>query len=284
MPRSRRSAARRRSAGRFVVLLLGAGAVLALIVIGACGSGGKKNSSNRTSTQGAVQIRPLTTVPGTRAAGQTPGPTGTFAPAPPTPASTCAPAELLRLVNKEAALPAEYTPDDLTPLQRIDSSPQIVIALSLRREAEAALHRMLEQARTANVFILVQSAYRSYDDQSRVYQAEVTNYGQAQADRESARQGHSEHQLGLAVDFTAKSLAYDLNDSFAVTTEGKWLRQNAVQFGFVLSYPQGKEAETGYMYEPWHYRYLGPAAAQAFAASGQTLNRWLAARQLGCGA
>lgn len=263
--------------------------MLALAIIGFCGSSGKKNSSNRPPTQSAVQIRPLTAVPGTRAAGappapgQTPGASGTFAPGTPTAVSTCAPAELLRLVDKQAALPADYTPDDLAGLQRIDSSPQIVIALALRREAEAALHRMLEQARAANVFILAQSAYRSYDDQGRVYQAEVTNFGQAQADRESARPGHSEHQLGLAVDFTSKGLGYDLNDSFAVTTEGKWLQQNAAQFGFVLSYPQAKEGETGYMYEPWHYRYLGPAAAQAFAASGQTLNRWLATRQLGCG-
>ncbi len=213
-------------------------------------------------------------LPGTQAGG--------FAPSPVTPVATCAPVDLLRLVNKDVALPAEYVPPELVSLQPIDASPNAVIALKLRHEADDAMHRMLEQARASGLSIVAQSAYRSYPDQQRVYTEEVKNFGQTQADRESARPGHSEHQLGLAVDFSSKRLDYDLNDAFAATAEGSWLAQNAAQYGFVQSYPQEKEAITGYTYEPWHYRYIGAAPAQAVAQSGLTLNEWLTSRQLGC--
>jgi len=205
-----------------------------------------------------------------------------FVPSSPTPAATCGPGDLLRQVSKDAALPADYVPPDLVMLQPIDASPNLTGSLMLRREAEQAIHRLLDQARANNLSIVVQSSYRGYQDQAKVYQSEVQNFGQAQADRESARPGHSEHQLGLAVDFSSKRLNYDLNDSFAATPEGKWLQQNATQAGIVQSYPEGQEPVTGYMYEPWHYRYIGVEAAQAFAKSGQTLTEWLSGRQLGC--
>ena len=188
----------------------------------------------------------------------------------------------MRQVSKDAALPADYVPPDLVMLQPIDASPNLTGTLMLRREAEQAIHRLLGQARANNLSIVVQSSYRGYQDQAKVYQSEVQNFGQAQADRESARPGHSEHQLGLAVDFSSKRLNYDLNDSFAATPEGKWLQHNATQVGFVQSYPEGQEPVTGYMYEPWHYRYIGVEAAQGFAKSGQTLTEWLSGRQLGC--
>jgi LAS superfamily LD-carboxypeptidase LdcB len=199
--------------------------------------------------------------------------------------ATCGPLDLLKLVDKDRALSRDDVPPDLVQLQPVDSSPNAVEKLELRREADDALHKMLDQARTSShLFILAQSTYRSYDDQARVYQSEVEHFGQAQADRESARPGHSEHQLGTAVDFTTKSLGYDLVEAFATTPEGQWLQKNAAQYGFVLSYPQDKETITGYMYEPWHYRYIGVGAAEAFVKSGQTLKEWLEPRQLGCSA
>jgi len=261
---------------------------LALVVfLAACGAGHRSNGTKATREPGPrISVAPsgqagsATSVPPPPGAATATGPG--FAPRPLTPVATCAPADLLRLVDKNSALPADYAPPDLMTLQPTDASPNVAQTLKLRREAEENLHRMLDQARAANLFIVAQSTYRSYTDQGRVYQVEVAQVGAAQAERESARPGHSEHQLGTAVDFTTKRLAYDLQDSFGAAAEGRWLQANAPQYGFVLSYPQDKEAETGYMYEPWHWRYIGVAAAQRYVPSGMALNRWLETRQMGC--
>ncbi|HLG71614.1 MAG TPA: M15 family metallopeptidase [Chloroflexota bacterium] len=205
-----------------------------------------------------------------------------FVAASPMAVATCPPDSLLRLVDKDIELPPDYVPPDLVQIAAIDASPDAPEVLKLRKEANDSLHQMLDAARGQGVFLLVQSSYRSYDDQAKVYSDEVRTVGQAQADRESARPGHSEHQLGLAVDFTTRRLNFDLDVAFATTAEGRWLAQNAAQYGWVLSYPDGKEDITGYEYEPWHYRYVGVAVAQAIVQSGQTATEWLRARQAGC--
>ena len=99
-----------------------------------------------------------------------------------------------------------------------------------------------------------------------------------QALRQSARPGHSEHQMGTTMDITSPSVGNDLVSAFGDTPEGKWLAANAHTFGFVMSYPPGKEATTGYIYEPWHFRYVGKAEAAAVRASGLTLHEYLLKR------
>jgi D-alanyl-D-alanine carboxypeptidase len=88
---------------------------------------------------------------------------------------------------------------------------------------------------------------------------------------------HSEHQLGVAVDVAAARDPTNLEQSFGDTPEGRWLAANAPAYGFVISYPKGKEAVTGYVYEPWHVRYVGLPLAQQIVASGQTLTEYLPA-------
>lgn len=294
MPQTRRSyqPPTYRPRRRFPIRWLIAAIVVILavyLIAGACSSGGKKKSAKNPAGTATAALVPA--APSSRAAGAngTPRPGGTpaagnIAPASPTAQATCAPADLLRLVDKDHALPDDYVPPDLATLDPRDSSPGSATIVQMRKQGADALHTMLDAARTQNIFFLAQSAYRSYEYQNQVYAAEVQSVGQTQADRESARPGHSEHQLGLAVDFTTRALNFDLNQSFAATPEGRWLAQHAAEFGFVLSYPEGKEDQTGYEYEPWHYRYIGQNAAQQFVQSGQTLNQWLATRQLGCGA
>jgi D-alanyl-D-alanine carboxypeptidase len=121
----------------------------------------------------------------------------------------------------------------------------------LRKEAAESLEAMASAARSEGVILTAASSYRSYDYQSDVYRRNVREMGQQEADRESARPGHSQHQLGLALDF------YPIDDTFAITTASTWLQKNAARFGWSLSYPEGYEDVTGYRWESWHYRYLG---------------------------
>lgn len=155
------------------------------------------------------------------------------------------------LVDKKYSLDAAYEPEDLLVLK---SGAYFVnrSGLRLRKAAAAALENMAYGAKKDGVTLVVSSCYRSYDYQQQVYERNVKQMGQAAADRESARPGHSQHQLGLAVDFGS------IDDSFAATTQGRWLDNNAWRYGWSLSYPQGYEAITGYRWESWHYRYVGP--------------------------
>ena len=113
------------------------------------------------------------------------------------------------------------------------------------------------------------SAYRSYDYQAGLYNDYVARDGKEAADRYSAQPGKSEHQTGLAFDIG------QLDDSFGETPAGKWLAQHAHEYGFIIRYPKGKEHITGYMYEPWHVRYLGIDTATSVYQSGLTLEEYL---------
>lgn len=115
---------------------------------------------------------------------------------------------------------------------------------------------MATAAEIDGITLVFSSAYRSYDYQKAVYERNVRQLGQEQADRESARPGTSQHQLGTTVDFGS------ITDAFAETPAGKWLLENAWRYGFSLSYPDGYESLTGYRHEIWHYRYISRAAAR----------------------
>ena len=154
------------------------------------------------------------------------------------------------LVDKERSLPEDYEPQDLVELKnssyRVNRND-----LFLRSAAAASLEEMAQAARQDGLILLVSSAFRSYGYQVQLYQRYVREMGQQAADKISARPGHSQHQLGLVVDFGS------IDDSFALTAEGRWLTANASRFCWSLSYPQGYEEITGYSWECWHFRYTG---------------------------
>jgi len=162
---------------------------------------------------------------------------------------------LRALVDKKHSLPTGYAPNDLVTLT--DGSYRVSRnGLTLRRAAAAALDEMAKAARADGVTLVASSAYRSYEYQTQVYNRNVREMGQEAADRESAKPGHSQHQTGLVVDFGS------IDDSFAATAAGRWMKTNASRFGWSLSFPDGYEAVTGYRWESWHYRYVGkPLAA-----------------------
>jgi zinc D-Ala-D-Ala carboxypeptidase len=192
-------------------------------------------------------------------------------PAPPTPtASTSSslslddPASLQVIVNKRRPLrPAGFVPPDLVPVPVPHTNPPL-----LRREAAAAVVRLIEAADRAGVRLLAISAYRSFAAQQRVYGEDLRRFGRTGADRQTARPGFSEHQTGLAIDLGARSGRCALAACFGSVPEGRWIASNGWRFGFVLRYPKGAEAVTGYEYEPWHLRYVGSALAARIHRAG----------------
>jgi D-alanyl-D-alanine carboxypeptidase len=159
------------------------------------------------------------------------------------------------LVDKQHALDRTYAPRDLVQLKDGGSFRITRQDLSLRELAATSLESMSAAARVDNVILTAASSYRSYNYQVDLYARNVAELGEWEASRVSARPGHSQHQLGLIVDF------YPIDDTFADTAASAWLRQNASRYGWSISYPQGYEEITGYAYESWHYRYVGPELA-----------------------
>ena len=134
---------------------------------------------------------------------------------------------------------------------------------------------LLETASAAGHRIVVVSSYRSYETQRNTFQYHVDTYGLENAVRVSARPGHSEHQLGTTVDFSSAAVGFELVEAFGSTPEGRWLAERAHEYGFILSYPAGMEQVTGYVYEPWHFRWVGRETAAEAHASGLTLGQFL---------
>lgn len=161
--------------------------------------------------------------------------------------------ELLLLVNKNTGVTIAYVSPDLVSIPA--DIPQMSQGMKLRALLLPDLRAMLQEAKKSGVTLRVLSAYRSYERQKAIYERMITQYGKDYATRVSAPPGHSQHQLGVAIDFNS------LEQEFGASKEGTWLAEHAYRFGFSISYPQGEEKFTGYMYEPWHYRYVGKKAA-----------------------
>lgn len=181
---------------------------------------------------------------------------------------------LLTLVTPDHRLDASFVPENLVALP---AEASLTTPLYLTREAAEALTSMLEAADDAGHHIVVRSAYRSYAEQRSTFDYWVSLLGEAEAERHSARPGHSEHQLGTTVDLTAASVGWELSTQFAETAEGRWIANNAWRFGFVVSYPADAEAVTGYRFEPWHLRYIGKPHAEWLRTAAITLTEHLTA-------
>lgn len=152
------------------------------------------------------------------------------------------------IVNKTYPLSAEYNPGKL--LDDFNTNFNI----------------MSNEAKASNINLRIISGFRSYSTQKTLYNNYVKRDGKAAADRYSARAGHSEHQTGLAADINS------LEQSFENTNEGKWLNDNCYKYGFIIRYPKGKESATGYMFEPWHIRYVGKELASKLYNNGNWIS------------
>ena len=170
---------------------------------------------------------------------------------------------ILLVANKQHKLPNNYEPSDMR-------QPNVTARMStpMRSEAATALEQMFAAAKAEGVYLVAGSGFRSQSYQATLYNNYVARSGKAAADTYSARPGYSEHQTGLAMDISDKSGATYLSQSFENTAEGKWLKNNAWKYGFIMRYPKTKQSVTGYMYEPWHFRYVGRDYAAAIWSCG----------------
>jgi D-alanyl-D-alanine carboxypeptidase len=178
------------------------------------------------------------------------------------------------LVDRSHALSPHYVPEDLEPLWAYEIPTLGGGEMLLRREPAEHLKRLVNNAAADGEELVVASAYRSYAHQQASYTRLTSIYG-TEAGEMSATPGHSQHQLGTAVDFTNAAAGYEVWQPFGETTAYRWLTRHAREYGFVLAYPSGKEAETGYQWEPWHYRYVGVENAERLDESGLSLQEFL---------
>jgi len=179
-------------------------------------------------------------------------------------------------VNKSHKLINDYAPTDLKNLNQDYQLYTNTASIMLRKEAADYLSLMLKQLqKETGKNAVIASGYRAYNEQYQLYAGYIRDMGQEETDKVSARPGFSEHQLGTAVDFIDQDSGLTLNDTFDQDTVGKWITDNSYKYGFIKSYPEGKEDVTGYSYEAWHYRYIGVDNATAVHNSGLTLKEWL---------
>ena len=148
------------------------------------------------------------------------------------------------IANKTYSLPEDYNPGGLLDITKTNAD------------------KMIQDSKKEGLNIYISSGFRSYNRQKTLYTNYVKNDGKEKADTYSARPGHSEHQSGLAFDVN------QINSTFDNTEEAKWLHKNCYKYGFILRYPKGKTDETGYVYESWHFRYVGEELASKLYNNG----------------
>ncbi len=179
----------------------------------------------------------------------------------------------LILVNKQNPIPDDYEAV-MVPIYN---------GITIREEIIDPLNDMFEAAEREGISLQVCSGYRSHAHQQELFDRKIRTYTRSGLSYLDAFRigsysviipGTSEHELGMALDIVTPSYT-SLNEGFERTDAGKWLKNNAFKYGFILRYPKGKEYITGIIYEPWHYRYVGKEAAVEIRNKDITLEEYL---------
>lgn len=179
---------------------------------------------------------------------------------------------LLLNIGKDVSLPdVTYIPQNLVKMSTSSSTKDICLI----KEAKEYFELMVSDAKRENLNIKASSGFRDYNYQKTLFDNAIKN-GNDDVDVSIAKAGYSEHQLGTAVDITSSSINYDsASGNFYKTAESDWLKENAYLYGFIQSYPLGKEDITGYKSEPWHYRYVGIENAKEIKDADLTITEFL---------
>lgn len=165
---------------------------------------------------------------------------------------------LYLLDKKNGHLSSSYVPKNLVAVENRKLYKVNKAGMQIRKDVKEKLEEMVRayDKDTGAALFVVSSAYRSYSYQNGLFNRYVEQDGLVEAERYSARPGTSQHQLGTAMDFGS------ITNEFAETKQGKWMYEHAWEHGFSLSFPKGYEQDTGFMWESWHFRYIGVEACK----------------------
>jgi D-alanyl-D-alanine carboxypeptidase len=184
------------------------------------------------------------------------------------------PESIAVMVNKQYRLPDKYKPADLVYPDVPFIFSEKIEKRMLRREAATALEEMFAGAKKDGIYLAGVSGYRSEATQRRLFNNYVARDGEEKARTYSALPGHSEHQTGLAIDLSGSDGKCAAESCFAGTKEAEWLADHAAEYGYIIRFLEGKQAITGYIYEPWHVRYVGKEIAASVSERGITLEEY----------
>ena len=184
------------------------------------------------------------------------------------------PTDILILVNKQnraPAVPVTLVKPDVTPTRE-----SVAENIYMRPEAASALEALFEGAAEAGLPLYATSGYRSDSTQKAVFDRKAAERGEQAANRSVAKPGYSEHQTGLAMDIEGETtLGTGLTEAFGESPEGIWVAEHCHEYGFIIRYPKDKTNITGYIYEPWHIRYVGVEAATEITELGVTFEEYI---------
>jgi len=176
------------------------------------------------------------------------------------------------MVDTARAMPAAYGPNDLRNIA--DAGFPFTDGLAVRSLMVSDLDALRQAAADNGTPLSILAAYRSHAQQADLFERRVDELGNTQAGSRVARPGHSEHQLGTAIDVTTEGDT-DVDQSWGATPQGQWVATNAHKYGFLLSFPIDASDRTCYDYEPWHLRYVGREMSADVIASGLSLREYL---------
>lgn len=184
------------------------------------------------------------------------------------------PTDTLILVNKHnraPAVPISLVKPDVPPTREALSEN-----IYMQPVAATALEELFAGAKADGLTLLATSGFRSYSTQKAIFERKLDKMSERAANASVAKPGYSEHQTGLAMDVEGESsLGIGLVDDFGETPEGLWLAEHCHEYGFIIRYPKGKTDITGYIYEPWHIRYVGKEAAAEIEALDITFEEYI---------
>lgn len=182
------------------------------------------------------------------------------------------PDDLLTLVKKGFYL-NDYEPKDLVNVDSEYVAPTCDHP-QLRKVAAEALIKMIKDAEKDDMHLLLNSGYRSYEEQTKIYDETQQKYGEVYAKEYVATPGASEHQTGLGIDMTSQSVVDKQRLVFGDTVEYKWVVKNCAKYGFIVRFTEGTDGITGISHEPWHLRYVGKDVAKEIMSKNWTLEEY----------
>ena len=184
------------------------------------------------------------------------------------------PTDVLILVNKQnkaPTVPVTLVKPDVTP-----TKPSVAENIYMRPEAARALEALFAGAAEDGITLYATSGFRSYATKKAIFDRKAAERGEQAANRSVAKPGYSEHQTGLAMDIEGETtLGTGLTAAFGESPEGIWVAEHCHEYGFIIRYPEDKTSITGYIYEPWHIRYVGVEAATEITQLGVTFEEYI---------